>query len=230
MESVWGPANLIYMPDDSFIGSDNETVHYLLSAVPQNPETTKLIIAGSEKHTSYRSHKLTVDYGNILVLSQPSENACVHVIDSRWPRYSMFDSDSILLAGNYSDINLISVEGKHASLDPIIFGKEINSDSWCYYYQQAEMALQKEDWKTISDLENSALEQSLHPNDRIEWMPFLQAAFVRQDKESIETIAAKINEDIFLRKQACTTLLNMSQQTNLISTETLLFGKSLFCR
>jgi hypothetical protein len=151
-----------------------------------------------------------VNYDNMLVISQPSENSCVHVMDARWPRYSNQDSDQILLLGEYSRIENVLTEGRAPRPAEFIFGQE-PAHTWCYYYQQAERALQSGNWEQIVQIGNQVNQLDLHPHDRIEWTPFLQAYAWKGDAKAFMSAVDKIGKAPFIQKEACHALLTMQE-------------------
>jgi hypothetical protein len=159
-----------------------------------------------------------IDYDNMLVISQPAENACVHVIDSRWPRYSNQDSAQILLLGHYSKIENVLTEGSAPRPAEFIFGPEpAHAQAWCYYYQKAELALQKGAWEEVIEIGDQVNQLDLQPHDRIEWSPFLQAYAIVGDQKAFESTVEKIDRSPFVRKVACNVLLN-TQETGAVFT------------
>ncbi len=102
------------------------------------------------KSYGYRTHVGEIHYDNLLVISQSAENACVHVINSQWPRYSENDSDQILLLGQYSKVQNILTDVTRPRPAEFIFRPEpAHAQAWCYYYQKAELALQEGNWGKI---------------------------------------------------------------------------------
>jgi hypothetical protein len=220
-DAVQGPANFIYYP-----GPDKTLpVIYPLYGISQYFWTAKEILSGAKYDTGYRTHIGVVDPGNLLVISQPNTYACVHVINPKYAWYSYNDPDSILVTGSYSKIDNIQTGNESPYLDPVIFGPE-PAHEWCYFFEKAELAVQNEDWNTVLSLADEAETRNLHPNERLEWMPFLQAFAVSGDDEKFfdtmqkitsvtatRTIASydapKINE--YNRHQACNVLGSMQQ-------------------
>jgi hypothetical protein len=134
------------------------------------------------------------------------------VIDAQWPRYSDRDSDQVLLLGEYSNIQTVLPDIITPRPAEFIFGPEpTHAHTWCYYYQQAELALQQEDWDKIVELGDQVNELKLTPNDRIEWGPFLQGYAIQGDEKGFKTTAIKIDSSPFVRRQACLTLLKMQE-------------------
>ena len=142
------------------------------------------------------------------MISQPGEDSCVHVINSQWPRYSNLESDQILLLGEYSKIEnvLTGLSAPHPA--EFIFGPE-PAHTWCYYYQKAELALQESNWVEIVRIGDEVTQLDLSPNDRIEWVPFLQAYAVKGDEPKFKAIAEKIERLLFVRRETCYALRQM---------------------
>jgi hypothetical protein len=208
VDAVAGPANFLYFPEQT----NQIPAVYPLIALPQMDYITKDVLGGGNRSYGYRTHMGEINYDNILVISQPMQNSCVHVINSEWPRYSEGDSDQILLLGQYSKIQNVLVDGSAPRPPEFIFGPEpAHEQSWCYYYQQAELALQKGNWDAIVELGNKVNRLKLTPDDRIEWAPFLQAYAVRGDEKAFRTTATKIDSSPFVRREACLTLLKLQE-------------------
>ncbi len=203
-DNVWGPANLLFSKNKGI----EIPITYPINAVPLDTETTMKILSKEESKVVYRTHQSFFDFRNIVIMSQPTTNSCVHIIDGKWPRLSINDSDQLFLLSRYSNISkLIDSAGK-VELPEFLFGPEPQRD-WCYYYELAEIALEKGDFDSVYRLENEALSKGYRPNDRVEWMPFLQAAIIKNDSEKIFTYSTYINEIPFLKSVACNTFKSM---------------------
>jgi len=207
VDAVAGPANFIYFPEQT----NQIPAIYQLVALPQMDYTTKYVLRGGNPRAyGYRTHVGEINYGKMLVISQPAESACVHIIDSQWPRYSSQDSDQILLLGQYSKIQNVLTDVRAPHPAEFIFGPEpAHAQAWCYYYQQAELALQEGNWERIVQIGDKVAQLKLTPNDRIEWAPFLQAYAVNGDEKAFKTTAIKIDRLPFVRREACRALLKM---------------------
>jgi hypothetical protein len=206
VDAVAGPANFIYFPEQT----NQIPAVYQLAALPQMEYTTKDVLGDNNRSYGYRTHVGEIHYDNVLVISQPTQNACVHVIDSQWPRYSDQDSDQILLLGQSSKIQNVVTDVSAPRLAEFVFGPE-PAHTWCYYYQQAELALQEGDWEKIVQIGDVVAQLQLSPNDRIEWAPFLQAYALKGDEKAFKAAAIKIDSPPFVRREACRTLLKMQE-------------------
>lgn len=200
-------ANVIYFPD--FTGEI--PVHYPLAGLTLNDENIPDILEGQAyKQTQYRSHTVDFDYGNLLVISQPTLGSCVHVMDGAQPLISMYDPVNMSLAAPSSRIENVIADVEHASPPVYIFGEEPER-GWCYYFQKADLAAQMGDWEKAASLGEEAIGLELSPEDRVEWMPFLKAYAITGNAERLNGLAKRIVGDRSLRLQACEMLSNIQQ-------------------
>jgi hypothetical protein len=133
-----------------------------------------------------------------------------------------------MLVSSKSKIENIDIDSNQAVPPELIFGSEPPHD-WCFYYQKAESALQAEDWEEVERLGAEIERLDLHPNDRVEWLPFIQAYAYLDDVETLETWDRKIAGDEFLRTQACTTLQKMPDLGYKLSSEMRTLIHNLYC-
>jgi hypothetical protein len=57
---------------------------------------------------------------------------------------------------------------------PAIYGPE-PSHGWCYYFQKADLARQQKHWAQVAKLAEQAFDLQDHPNDPLEYFPFIEA-------------------------------------------------------
>jgi hypothetical protein len=227
VDAVAGPANFIFFPEQT----NQIPAVYQLIALPQMDYITKDVLGGGNRSYGYRTHVGEINYNNILVISQPAQNACVHVINADWPRYSEADSDQILLLGGFSQIQNVLTDASAPRLAEFIFGPEpAHAQEWCYYYQQAELALQDGDWEKILQIGEEVDQRKLSPNDRIEWTPFLQAYAVTGDEKAFKATAVKMDVSPFVRREACRTLLKMREIGSTFTSEIQSLMHEKLCR
>ena len=205
-ETVSGPANLIYFPTPT---NASPVVYPVTAMSLTDNDLLDAYVGRLSMERTIRSHTFVIDYGNALVISQPDPSACVHVLDARWPDLSAADRSAFLLLAPKSKIENVMADATPAQVPERIFGAEPAHD-WCYYYQKADLARQVGDWQGIADLNQQVASLGLHPNDPIEWMPFLQAAAVLGDEKQVKQISTRINSVMFYKQQACQNLRAMS--------------------
>jgi hypothetical protein len=224
---VWGPLNFSYLDPQDAQYYDG-AVHYPYSGLKQNYLVSKDALVGAPEGDWYRTHAFVFDYTKLLVLDQPTEDSCVHVMDSRWPRLTLTDTDQILLLAEKSNIDVVIPKGEPRALNPMIFGNQA-TETWCTYYQQAELALQNENWQEVIAILHQAQNQGYTTADKVEWMPFLQAAFFLNDQSLVSEIAGEFTNNKFLRDEGCRIIPAMRENGYELTPSIIDLGRTLFC-
>ncbi len=204
LDAVDGPANYIYYPEPT----GQIPAIYHVHALPDLSNTTNDVLLRQHGGYTDRSHIGHIDFDQFLVISQPTSSDCVHVIDPQRPLYSKDDPDRILLFGQYSRIDGILNGENSPQLAQFMFGPEPSHD-WCYYFEKADLALQFGDWEKVAELGNQVSKAGLHPEDWVEWTPFLQAYAYLGDVPLFSATAHRINGAPYSKLQVCNILKNM---------------------
>ena len=159
---VWSPANIIYnrgKPELRVIGATVDS-------------DVLLQILRSETYGEwFRGIDYTVQTSNSLVVSLPGGESCLHVLSGESGEYSDNESSTARLLAPFSKDSVIDINAIPVRPLESIFGKE-PTQGWCYYYQLANLARQKEDWVTLTSLGDMVEEFGLRPTDPSEWIPF----------------------------------------------------------
>jgi hypothetical protein len=203
---IWGPANLIYYPEKQ----NNKNIQPGLFAAILNRDTVNNVLTRErQKYDNRRSIITYANARNMVVLTQPALNSCVHVVDGFQPEYSHNEQDAIRVIGSYSEIEHVLTDETPHTPPSLVFGSE-PSHGWCYYYQKADLARQRGEWDKVLEIGEQALGQGLEPGDLIEWMPFLQAYAVTGDVEHLTELAPVITSDKYISLQTCQILGGMT--------------------
>lgn len=227
-EMVWGPANFIYNPQRQ----QTDPVQVLLPAARMEPEAATNILMGSRdfdvvdlviKYTS-----IHYNYKNILVITQAAEQSCVHLMDQRWPDVTNHDEPLVAVSAARSNTANVIVDAEPADPPAYIFGDE-PAHEWCYFYQKADLARQQGKWNEIIILAQEATKLGLHPNDQIEWMPFLQAYALSGNEKKVKQISRLINTEVYYKQQACKNLRAMDDHGYPLSLEMQAYVDQIFC-
>ncbi len=223
---VWGPANLIYYPEKQ----NSIPIEIKLPAAVLTDDVVFQVLSNKGEETPLRrGNELTRDFGNVLILTQSGENACVRVIDGGSPNLSIHDTHRILLIAPNSKVDNVIATGEQATPPASIFGNE-PEHTWCYYYQKADLARQRGDWENVVEIGEEAERLGLHPNDQIELMPFLQAYAFLDNQKRVKGLSTRINTQLFYKQQACNYLNSMSDQGYTLSAEMGSYIDELFCK
>ena len=191
---VWGPANLMY-------GSSETPTRIVGEAL--NTESMHSITTRGSFNRSMRRVQFTLDFKNSLILTIPAPGDCLRVVDADWLEYAENESTLLRQVAPMSQSSLLLTEGSHQPPPVEIFGAE-PEHTWCYYYEKASLARQKEDWAEVARLGDEARSLGFQPQDGMEWMPFYQGyAYLRRMDEANE-LAGLIRAEEVALKEFCT--------------------------
>jgi hypothetical protein len=226
---VWGPANFIYYPEKQ----ERMPVDIPLPASRLEQDSILQIINGNK---SFEQTDLVIkfvhtvtDYKNQLIITQPSQNSCVHALDPRWPDLSIHDQPFVHAAYQNSKIENILVDGDFHESPVYGFGAELPRE-WCYFYQKADLARQQGDWEEVARLSDEAQGLGFNPNDQVEWMPFLQAHVFLGNEKEVKAISTRVNTEPFYRQLACKNLNAMTEHGYPLAPEMQNYVDELFCQ
>ena len=226
VDVVNGPANFIYYPEKQ---AQTPVKMAINAEVAQGDTVTEILLGKKERVSNYYdAHEYYADFGNVLIVAQPSVNACLRVIDPRWPNISRNDGNWIFETAAKSRVENIVLSGP-AHLPPeYLFGPEPEHD-WCYYFQKADLARQAGDWEAVLRFYEEAKSLELTPNDQIELMPFLQAFAYLGDTQKVRQISTIVNAEAWYKLQACQVLGGMAEQGFPLQPDMSAYTDKLFC-
>ena len=209
--AVWGPANLIYFPKLD----PKSTTNLKVTASTLDTSGVAAALSQATLSNDRRSIISESNFANLLVLSMPNEFSCVHVLDGKNLELSDSSRSEIIAVAPYSQINQIVLADEMITPPVSIFGAK-PSESWCYFYQKADLARQRGDWQEIVRLGNIVIERDLRPYDWIEWMPFIEGYAYDLQEEKVHVLSLIIRANPFYHYQACdlikTDSRNMEEQ------------------
>lgn len=193
---IWSPANLIYR--------DTPRQKITISAEVLNKDTLKDIEMRAPYEKELRSMKIEHDYNKTLVFTKPTEKSCLRIIDNQQIELSIYDDELIQLAAPYSSTDLITSDASiNYDTFSSIFRTAASEDTWCFYYEQASLARQFNEWERINEIGSLAESKNLHPTDSIEWMPFIQAYIYTGKIDKADDLIDELIQVSFYQKQAC---------------------------
>ena len=202
---VWGPANFIYYPEPQ----SRVPVTVPIAAARMEADTPRNILEAAQQDLTFIIvNDIHYDYDNLLVISMPSENSCIHILDAQWAELSIADTALVALSASRSRIENVLVDANLHTPPESVFGEE-PAHGWCYYYQKAQLARQKANWAMVAKIQDEVTRLDLHPNDQVEWMPFLQSAAMLGDLKQVRRISTLINTEQLYKQQACQNLMAM---------------------
>jgi len=195
---MWGPVNMIYNPELAKTPA--------IAAEVLTYETAFNVLRQEVINNRVRDIRLHRDYHNLLLISVPSTDSCIHVIDGSMPVYGETETLLVQMVGAYSHTDQIIPDGTPPVPPPSIFGSEPPHD-WCYYYQMASLARQKGDWQEIGKLYDEVKSLNLEANDKSEMVPFVEGLANLGRRKDAQTIYdTEIKGRLQLRFPLCVSL------------------------
>lgn len=194
--SLTAPLNWIYDADNHSL--DLNYMFYLLDV--RLGRRLPALEKGLDINQPYRSFSFNGNTNQIIFL-QYDPPACVHLFNdsSNIPIYNL--SDSLQMAANLSDLDLITHQQDFSF--PSFFASDTN-ENWCSYFERADFARQRADWKEVIQLFQDAKAKNLEPTDPGEFFPFLEAFLQVLDFNSAMKISKQILEQsIGMEKNIC---------------------------
>lgn len=122
--------------------------------------------------------KLTMDFKGdsrkmILLSFNPEMQRCLWILQPQDANLRLVSDDMRRLSAG-SDIALIKpVEGESPTPPKAIYG-ETDSQTWCYYFEKADLARQYQEWDEIVRLWNEAEANGERPDNGFEYIPFIE--------------------------------------------------------
>lgn len=122
--------------------------------------------------------KLTMDFKGdsrkmILLSFNPEAQRCLWVLQPQDISLRLVNDDMRRLSAG-SDIRLIKqTEGEAPTPPEEIYG-ETNAQTWCYYFEKADLARQYQQWDEIVRLWNEAEANGDRPDNGFEYIPFIE--------------------------------------------------------
>ena len=143
---------------------------------------------GSAMQLPYRTVSFHGNTSQAIVIYVP-RNGCLRVFDPAFndaETYAKFPN-SLIDPISLSDPSRIIADAPPRVLPSPPFSRE-PTHSWCYFYEQAELARQIRDWNKVVELGRAATKQGFAPQDAFEWLPFIEAYARTGDLKSAEQI------------------------------------------
>jgi hypothetical protein len=187
---VWGPLNMAYYPGQPMQVSGQ---------VPYDGMALD-ILDGKKESRTMRNVNVKRDYGAPLVLSMPSQNSCLHVIDGQHPVWPYYENPRIKEIAAFSRLDLIDLAATPVTPPVSTFGAE-PGHGWCFYYQKMGLALQAGDFVEAARLADEAAQKGLKPSDETEWLPVVLAYANLGQIEKASSAADEIDKSV--RRYIC---------------------------
>ena len=114
----------------------------------------------------------------IGLFNQPAAG-CLIVLDDAYLGDPPINATNLNIL-RLSNLDQIDLDAIPIAPDPLIFGKEPKHD-WCYFFQKADLARQKQEWAKVISLMDEAFTSGLDARYSLEYLPLLEAQYYQQD-------------------------------------------------
>ena len=141
-----------------------------------------------------RQTDFPVDWSKALVLSKPSRESCLYILEGKHPVAPPHVSGQALANAPSTSLGVISPE-RGPQPPAYIFGPE--PCGWCAYYQKAQLAAQFGRWEEVTALYDQARRQGFSAQESQELLPFVEA-YVRTGQMDQARKLAREMDDILI--------------------------------
>jgi len=154
-------------------GKQTDRIPYWFFALSENFKfSADTLVTGRTLDVERASATFQGDSQNAIFISfEPENKQCLWVLrpqDSEY-KHLPLEMKKAALISNYKNIRAEEMDRK--------FYNEIvkeNKDTWCYFYQKADLARQMEDWETVIELWEEAQKNGHQPDNGFEYLPFIE--------------------------------------------------------
>jgi hypothetical protein len=168
--SLSAPLNWIYNPQ---LGSHQLDYVLLFSKIRLGQPEFPALKPDLPVQVPFRTAQFQSSTSNTVVIYFPAQG-CLKVLDPLYSNKKVFAdlpytlTDTIAL----SDPSRILTDAPSPALPQYFDAQPENS--WCYFYEKAELARQTGDWLAVVTLGDRAFEIGFTPEESYEWLPFIE--------------------------------------------------------
>ena len=181
-------------------GNQTNGIPYWFFAISENFKfSADPLLAGTRLEVERASTVFRGDSRDIIFISyEPENNQCLWVLRPQDGEYKFLPPEmkKAALISNYENI---ITQGTNLDLYHQIVNED--RDTWCYFYERADLARQSEDWEMILTLWEEAQKNSHQPGNGFEYLPFVEAYARTGDWENaflLTKTANKVTEAMYL--------------------------------
>jgi hypothetical protein len=164
-------------------GQDGQIPYWYYSSfeLPAGFKPNGQPIVLNEEHATLRFSGNTSNL--ISVYFNPGLGDCLRVLGPEYSGYAKIPPDIQTMASISNPKNILVNASPDWSFLQSIIGKD-NNPTWCYLYEKADLAGQKEDWNSVLKLWRESEQKSLHATNGYENLVFITAMIKTQNWKS----------------------------------------------
>jgi len=121
--------------------------------------------------------------GSVAILFEPERGQCLWIMRPEYATSKTLSQTTRLLSRiSYVDRIQQAPPNPDSFLLKYLYPKQ--EQDWCFYYEQADLAYQYEEWGQVVQLWEAATQAGKQPENGFEYLPFIEAFAYRGDWES----------------------------------------------
>jgi hypothetical protein len=153
----------------------NPNVSDFLKGIPLEDSKLSMNFSGNSKQM-------------LLFTFNPEMNRCLWILTPEESNLRLISTDMRQLSAG-SDINLIQQTEKEPTLPEEIYGKQnTNAQTWCYYFEKADLARQYGQWDEIARLWQKSQSVGEQADNGFEYIPFIEGYGHLEDWTQVKTL------------------------------------------
>jgi hypothetical protein len=215
--SLTAPLNMIYAPDLH----DNPIPYQMILAATPQMNTMPELIPNQEIDRYQRVFNFIGNTSDAIAIYSPDKGCLKILSPDTDPR--AFQADRYAELWNsiipLSNLERIDTTAPRAELPTRYFG-EISTNNWCYYYQQAANAEQRQAWNEVLATYQDAENAGFRPEDNSEWLPLIKSYIYTGEIGAALRLSEELEIDNdFTLRWLCSVWQNHAQSINEEETE-----------
>ena len=138
------------------------------------------LTTGDSIYIKSKMYEFEAEPTDVIVITKPEYGKCAWLLVEE-DRYNPYLEEGMHDFIRYQNKSRIRMESDHVLPSPV-FGSDFDHD-WCYYFEKADLALDKEEYAEALRLYDEAAANGYHPGTALEMRPFIKAAAFSGDWE-----------------------------------------------
>lgn len=188
--SLTAPLNWIYADSADL---QNERMPFMLYTNTKRSQTLSDFAPGKRIEQEYLTARFSGNTSDTISVYYRAPG-CVRVLDPEVDLFNQTIANIDRTAAQLTNYERILTDGSAPELNRTIFGTVPAVKSWCRYFEEADLARQRQDWAHVAALGDEAFAQADYPNDPVERFPFIEGyamtdRWADAEKLSSETLA-----------------------------------------
>ncbi|HAV78567.1 MAG TPA: hypothetical protein DCX53_14560, partial [Anaerolineae bacterium] len=127
----------------------------------------------------------------VFITYEPENGQCLWVLRPEFSEHKHLPPNLKTAALRSNTNNILEPAANFSVYNQIV---DENTNTWCYFYQKAELARQKQDWTRIISLWEEAQSRNLRPYNGFEYLPFIESYANLQKWDEAYNLTSRANK------------------------------------